>query len=93
MKLIEKRFQILVSQTSDMQEGVSGGNKDGDSVADKVQDEGNISGGSTNEEDGDDESTIPELGCDSSGSCLCLENKICINSFPINLTHDDTASA
>ena len=70
-----------------MQEGVSGGNKDGDSVADKAQDEGNISGGSTNEEDGneedgDDESTIPELGCDSSGSCLCHENKSCTNSCP-----------
>ena len=68
-----------------MQEGVSGGNNDGDSVADKVQDEGNISGGSTNEEDGDDDSTIPELGCDSSGSYLCLENKICTNSCPYNL--------
>ena len=83
----------MVSQTIEMQEGVSGGNKDGDSVADKVQDEGNISGGSTNEEDGDDDSTIPELGCDSSGSRLCLENKMSINSFPFNLTHEGTASA
>ena len=75
-----------------MQEGVSGGNKDGDSVADKVQDEGNISGGSTNEEDGDDESTIPELGCDS---CLvCVLNTKCASiPFPSTLPMRNTASA
>ena len=50
---------------------MSGGNQVSDSVAEKTEDEGNISDESANEDDGDDESTIAELYASHQG-LICV---------------------
>ena len=72
--------QILVTQTSEAQEGGTGGDQVSDTVARKSEDsrgEGYISDDSTNEDDDDDESTIAELGYDSLKSFCILKTQIC----------------
>ena len=72
--------QILVTQTSEAQNGGTGGDQVEDTVAHKSEDsrgEGYISDDSTNEDDDDDESTIAELGRDSLKRFSILKTQIC----------------